>query len=118
MGCLELQCRHEHLGTEHEPGSPLVAATYRPQETHRKIMAEPTTETAPEAKVFYSNGSLRLDNLNGYTGYVYSIFGSAVSNFKINSDNETKSVNLNSGIYTFTGVKGSEKVSLKFSVNN
>ena len=100
-----------------QPGSPLVAATYAPRNAS-KVMAEPTTETAPEAKVFYSNGSLRLDNLNGYTGYVYSIFGSAVSNFKINSDNETKSVNLNSGIYTFTGVKGSEKVSLKFSVDN
>ena len=100
-----------------QPGSPLVAATYAPRNAS-KIMAEPTTETAPEAKVFYSNGSLRLDNLNGYTGYVYSIYGSAVSNFKIKSDNETKSVNLNSGIYTFTGVKGSEKVSLKFSVDN
>ena len=51
-----------------QPGSPLVAATYAPRNAS-KIMAEPTTETAPEAKVFYSNGSLRLDNLNGYTRF-------------------------------------------------
>ena len=98
-----------------QPGSPLVAATYAPRNVS-KVVAEPTTETAPEAKVFYSNGSLRLDNLNGYTGYVYSIYGSAVSNFKINSDSETKSVNLKAGIYNSTGVKGKENVSLNFSV--
>lgn len=99
-----------------KPGAPLQAATYSPRATVTKEAVQPTTKAASNAKAVYSPNSLHLENLKGYTGYINSIYGYSVSTFMINSDNETKPIDLSSGIYTFTGVKGNDKVSVKFVV--
>lgn len=93
------------------PGYPLVAATYAPRTT-----VNPIQTTNVDAKAIYSLNELRLQHMKGYTGYISSVYGNTVETFTITSDNQTKSLNLASGIYTFTGVKGNEKVSLKFVV--
>lgn len=54
--------------------------------------------------------------MKGYTGYISSVYGNTVETFTVVSDNEVKVINLATGVYTFTGVKGNDKVSIKFVV--
>lgn len=75
-----------------------------------------TARTLSDAQINYSDNVLYLKNLKGYTGYINSIYGNQVAVSKIASENETKQLNLSSGVYTFTGINGEEKVSLKFIV--
>lgn len=94
-----------------KPGYPLVAATFSPRN-----VAKAATKAVSDGKITYISSSLIIEKLKGYTGYVSSIGGAVVSTFNIASDNETKSFNLAPGIYSFTAVKGTDKVSQKFIV--
>lgn len=78
--------------------------------------ANNTIANISSSQVFYSNNELTIKDMSGYTGYIYSIYGQPISTFRIGSDNEMKALNLSSGIYTFTGIKGDNKVAIKFSV--
>ena len=60
--------------------------------------------------------ALRVKDLAGYTGYITNTAGSVVSTYVITSSDDVKTVNLNKGVYGFTAVKGTEKVSVKFVV--
>lgn len=95
-----------------KPGYPLVAATYTPREMAKQAL----TQLAPATTLIFSDNTLRMKNLEGYTVYISSIAGTIASTFKITSQEETKQLNLTSGIYTCTAVKGTEKVAVKFVV--
>lgn len=75
-----------------------------------KASLEQTTE------VLFSNNTLTIKGMAGSTGYIHSVYGTPVSTFTITADQETLPLNLPAGIYTFTGMKGKEKVALKFLV--
>lgn len=77
----------------------------------RSAAAKATTD-----EIQYTENSLRIKDLEGYTAYISTISGSVVSNFRITSVDEVKSLNLNPGIYSVTAVKGTEKVATKFVV--
>ena len=62
------------------------------------------------------DNTLHVKDLAGYTGYITNTAGSVVSTYVITSSDDVKTVNLNKGVYGFTAVKGTEKVSVKFVV--
>lgn len=66
--------------------------------------------------VSYSDNTLRVKDLAGYTGYITNTAGSVVSSYAITSSDDVKTLSLNKGVYGFTAVKGAEKVSVKFVV--
>ena len=66
--------------------------------------------------VSYSDNTLRVKDLAGYTGYITNTAGSVVSSYAITSSDDVKTLSLNNGVYGFTAVKGTEKVSVKFVV--
>lgn len=72
--------------------------------------------SATTGKILYTDNSLRIKDLSGYTAYISRISGSIVSTFRITSADEVKSLNLTPGIYNVTAIKGTEKVSTKFIV--
>lgn len=94
-----------------KPGYPLVAATFAP-----RTIAASTPIVEDNREAIYSSNELSLKNLKGYRGYITTIFGNQIYTFKINSDNETKNIVLDSGIYTFNAINGSEIISRKFVV--
>lgn len=71
---------------------------------------------ATTGEILYTDNSLRMKDLDGYTSYVSTISGSIVSTFQVTSVDEVKSLDLTPGIYSVTAVKGMEKVSTKFIV--
>ena len=75
-----------------------------------------TKSAAATANISYSDNSLHVKDLAGYTGYITNTAGSVVSTYAITSSDDVKTVNLNKGVYGFTAVKGTEKVSVKFVV--
>lgn len=75
-----------------------------------------TKSAAATANISYSDNTLRVKDLAGYTGYITNTAGSVVSTYVITSSDDVKTVNLNKGVYGFTAVKGTEKVSVKFVV--
>lgn len=75
-----------------------------------------TKSAAATANISYSDNTLHVKDLAGYTGYITNTAGSVVSTYVITSSDDVKTVNLNKGVYGFTAVKGTEKVSVKFVV--
>lgn len=75
-----------------------------------------TKSAAATANISYSDNTLHVKDLAGYTGYITNTAGSVVSTYAITSSDDVKTVNLNKGVYGFTAVKGTEKVSVKFVV--
>lgn len=72
--------------------------------------------TTAIANISYSDNTLRVKDLAGYTGYITNTAGSVVSSYAITSSDDVKTLSLNNGVYGFTAVKGTEKVSVKFVV--
>ena len=75
-----------------------------------------TKSAAATANISYSDNTLHVKDLAGYTGYITNTAGSVVSTYAITSSDDVKTVNLNKGVYGFRAVKGTEKVSVKFVV--
>lgn len=80
------------------------------------VTAAATKANESVANISYSDNTLRVKDLAGYTGYITNTAGSVVSTYVITSSDDVKTVNLNKGVYGFTAVKGTEKVSVKFVV--
>jgi len=60
------------------------------------------TELFPEARVYYSEGELHIENLAGCSSKIYNINGQILDSFSINSAKEIHTVNLISGVYFLT----------------
>lgn len=80
------------------------------------VTAAAAKTAATTANVTYSDNTLRVNDLAGYTGYITNIAGTTVTSYAITSSNSVKTLNLTPGVYGFTAVKGAEKVSIKFVV--
>ncbi|MCL2435703.1 MAG: T9SS type A sorting domain-containing protein, partial [Lentimicrobiaceae bacterium] len=57
------------------------------------------TEVLPDARAYYAQGRLHLENLEGCYGTLFSINGQLMSNFQITSSNDMCEINLISGAY-------------------
>ena len=66
--------------------------------------------------VFITDGTLHINNCNGYSFVVYNASGKAVSSFKANSDNYTCMLDVPSGIYFIKGTAANKNVAFKLSV--
>jgi uncharacterized protein YjdB len=68
------------------------------------------------AAVWYSNGALRLRNLEGYHCRITSVSGQVVSNHKAVSQEDTHPVSLQPGVYILAAQKENERLIFKFVV--
>lgn len=80
------------------------------------VTAAATKANESVANISYSDNTLRVKDLAGYTGYITNTAGTVVSTYTITSADDVKALGLTSGVYGFTAVKGTEKVSVKFVV--
>jgi uncharacterized protein YjdB len=71
---------------------------------------------AINAAVWYSNGTLRLHNLEGYHCRITSVSGQVLINCQAASGEESRSVSLSPGVYILTAQKESERLIFKFAV--
>jgi hypothetical protein len=69
---------------------------------------------ASNAAVWYSNGTLRLRNLEGYNCSITSVSGQVLGNFTAASGEEIRPVSLPSGVYMLTAQKEGERLAFKF----
>jgi hypothetical protein len=69
---------------------------------------------SPDAAIWYSDGTLRLHNLEGYHCRITSVSGQVLSNCKAASGEENHSVSLLSGVYILTAQKEGERLIFKF----
>lgn len=69
---------------------------------------------ALNAAVWYSGGTLRLRNLEGYNCRIASVGGQVLSNHKAASNEETRPVSLSPGVYILTAQKDGERLIFKF----
>jgi len=60
------------------------------------------TELFPDARVYYSEGGLHIENFEGCSGKIYNINGQILDSFSINFAKEIHTVNLISGVYFLT----------------
>lgn len=67
--------------------------------------------------VRYSARTLFLENMDNYVCQIVSMNGRVVERFRVQGENMSLPVNLQSGIYILSGVRGDSSVSYKFSVN-
>ncbi|MDR0430169.1 MAG: Ig-like domain-containing protein [Tannerellaceae bacterium] len=72
--------------------------------------------TSSDAKVWYSNGTLHLENLNGHSAHLFRLSGQGVAVIKVNSDYETYRGSLPAGIYILTAEKGGSRKTFKIVV--
>jgi hypothetical protein len=56
-------------------------------------------ETLPNARAWYAQGKLHLENLNDCHCTIYNVTGQIITNFNINNSNETHEMNAIPGIY-------------------
>jgi hypothetical protein len=71
---------------------------------------------ALNAAAGYSNGALRLYNLEGYNCRITSVSGQLLETFTATSGEENRPVSLPSGVYILTAQKDSERLIFKFVV--
>ncbi|MDR0205840.1 MAG: T9SS type A sorting domain-containing protein [Bacteroidales bacterium] len=74
------------------------------------------TELFHEARVYYSERELYIENLEGSSGKIYNINGQVLDSFNINSGKEKYTINLISGVYFLTIEKQNNIQTYKFNV--
>ena len=75
------------------------------------------TETLPDARVYYAEGTLFLGNLTDCRCTLFNTNGQVVDSFYVISSNDTRRINVISGVYLLKVQKQNAVKTFKFSIN-
>jgi uncharacterized protein YjdB len=84
--------------------------------TIRGTTTEIEQTSSLSANVYYTNGSLRIINLDGYVCSIFATNGQKINTFQVKSPEDTQPVRLLSGIYILVAQKDEYRKTFKFVV--
>jgi hypothetical protein len=67
--------------------------------------------TSAEVRAWYADRTLHLENLAGHTVHLFNLSGQGIAVFRVDSDDESRHLNLPAGVYFVSAEKdGSRKM--------
>ena len=69
-----------------------------------------------EAMIYYYEGRLHLNNLEGYRCYIVGFNGTVLDAFEVTDLNESRLMSFSKGSYIITAINGNDRITRKFVI--